>query len=277
MSSIPRCSPLTALTLTFTLACSGSSGQETETDSASGSGVANSTNSTGSTGGGTDTGGFDREICDRYIACIAATVPTGLPAAQQAYGPDSTCWTLDQMAIDLCLMACETGLSQGHVVNPGAPECYVCRDDTECNTSAGEVCYKGGCTLGPCGDGIVQSNELCDGALYCADDCQGGTRCSPLTDVGCDEDEYCGMSYSRGAQCFKKPRDCTENPEDTCPSGMFCNYDNDANFLGCLPYCDLNAPMPCPDGLKCVPWANGTGQMLDNDDALSYLGECLPP
>jgi len=273
MRSIRHRSLLTALT--FTLACGGSANGET--DSASGSGSTTSTDSISPTDGGTGSGGFDREICDRYIACIAATVPTGLPVAQQAYGPDSTCWTLDQMAIDLCLMACETGLSQGHVVNPDAPECYVCRDDTECNTSAGEVCYKGGCTLGPCGDGLVQSNEICDGALYCDADCQGGAKCSPLTDVGCDEDEYCGISYSLGeAFCFKKPRECGK-PDLTCPSGTFCNFDNNANFLGCLPYCDLNAPMPCPEGLTCVPWANGTDLMFDKDDALSYLGECLPP
>ncbi len=277
MSSIPRRALLTALTLTLTvtLACSGSSGQET--DSASGSGVANSTNSNGSTGGGTDTGGFDREICDRYIACVAATSPAGLPAAQQGFGPDAPCWTLGQMEIDACLMVCGGGLIQNHTVFPGAPECYLCRDDSECNTSAGEVCYKGDCTLGPCGDGIVQSNELCDGAQKCDDDCQGGATCSPLTGVGCDEEHYCGMSYSLGAQCFKKPNSCSEKPEETCPNGMFCDFDNDANFLGCLPYCDLNAPMPCPEGLKCVPWANGTDLMLDKYDALSYLGECLPP
>lgn len=268
-------------TLTFALACNGSSGQGTESDSGSISGTATAANSTGSTGGGTDTGGADHEICDRYIACVAATNPPGLPAAQEGFGADATCWTLDQTEIDICLMACEAGLIQNHASNPSAPECYLCADESEC--AEGLFCFEGDCTDSACGDGIVQWNEVCDDPVSCPE-CYVEFYCSPLTNIGCGgipSEFYCdilpnGDSLFVDCTYFEDFDDCPANSGVKCPPATYCPEDPQvAQQLGCLPYCDLNNPATCPEGLACKQ-AELQGLVFPSDDPLSYLGMCAP-
>lgn len=268
--------PLLTLLFALCLGCSGDSTAESDA-STSPTTTASTTNATTSqTGGETDTGGASHEVCDRYIACVAVTAPMALPAAQEGFGPDSECWKMSQDQIDLCLQACEAGIVQSHALYPDEPKCYVCNDDSECDQEAGESCFQGMCAVGLCGDGLVQPGELCDGQEFCTDNCRYGDQsCSPLTGVGCDEGEYCSI-VSPGdyviTACEPSPYDCGDF---TCDLGTYCVFDFvTEEYLGCLPWCDLGAPQPCPEGLTCVKFDYGGGVGFDPPSALAYLGRC---
>ncbi|MEZ4384907.1 MAG: hypothetical protein R3A79_26490 [Nannocystaceae bacterium] len=262
---------LSSLVVTSALACSGSSGEETASTTNASSTATASTGTTDS--GGTDTGGLDRAVCDRYIACVGATTPEALPAAMDGFGPDATCWTQSQSEIDICLSACETGMETAHTVYPDVVECYLCTEDSECDEAAGEKCFLGSCSVGMCGDGLVQSDELCDGQDGCWGDCLGGAECSPLTGVGCDEGELCTMGWSTDIRVICKGLDEVFDCDGViCETGEYCRTEGES-FLGCYPLCDLNAPQPCPDGLECVQVELG-GFSFPDGHALSYLGRC---
>lgn len=262
--------------LLATLACTDGSSHETDASTSSTASASTTNPTTSVTGGETDTGGASHEVCDRYIACVAATNPMGLPAAQEGFGPDSECWKMSQEQIDLCLQACEAGIVQSHVVYPDEPKCYLCNDDSECDQMAGEHCLKGTCAVGLCGDGLVQPGELCDGQDGCTGDCMDGDQtCSPLTGVGCVEGEYCEVGGSPGgyvkAVCFPGPKKCGDF---TCDLGNYCVFDDmQEEYIGCSPWCDLGAPQPCPDGLTCVKLDYG-GVGFDPPSSLAYLGKC---
>src|SRR5690606_25366152 len=157
---------------------------------------ASSTGGSGGTASGTGgTGGEDgEERCQRYIECISVTAPAELPAAQEGFGAGSLCWTQGPQEAQVCADACEVGLEQLHKAHPEEPKCYECTSDGQCDQAAGELCFVNRCQPTPCGDGIVDPGEVCDGTSWCEEDCRGGAVCSPLTGAPCEEGTLCTFS-----------------------------------------------------------------------------------
>ncbi|MCY1009426.1 hypothetical protein OV079_28460 [Nannocystis pusilla] len=129
-----------------------------------------------------------REICDRYLVCIAAVAPSGLPAAQMGFGDDGSCWQGSDKDAQLCIDACDAGLEMYHELFPDQAKCDLCQGHDDCDQAAGELCYQGECTVTTCGNGVVEAEEICDSARPdCDADCQGlrratrsrGTAASP--------------------------------------------------------------------------------------------------
>ena len=74
--------------------------------------------------GGDPTGDLpSMEVCDRYLDCVAAVAPAGLPTAQQGFGPGGTCWQGSAEAAQQCLDACQAGLDQFNEAFPNEPAC----------------------------------------------------------------------------------------------------------------------------------------------------------
>lgn len=231
-----------------------------------------------------------REICERYIGCVAVTTPAGLPDAQAGFGDDSPCWSKGQDEADLCIVACQAGLEQAHAAFPEAVECDLCLADEEC--AAGERCLQGDCKTGNCGDGIVDPEELCDGQPECGQDCVSGPSCTPLTDLGCLPGDKCIINpEASGALCVEHPQadeiivghgegcgwDLGTGQIYACDHGLWCVEEGAGDFncsLGacCSELCDLGAPV-CPDGQECVALA---AEFTAAEPALGYLGACVP-
>lgn len=261
-------------------------------------------------GAATDTaGGSSHAVCDRYLACIAATTPAALPAAQMGYAENGTCWQAGTDAADLCLGACRVGLMQYHDLYPGEPACEPCAADDECDAAAGEVCSSahtcvplcvdelpGGClcrvdgdcvgdhvcvdedcrTSLTCGDGKVDASEICDGQVGCNAGCDGPPECSPVTNLGCAAGQICHID---GA-CMDAPGDLPGNGEEcmnipskvTCAAGYVCEsgyYDPDCGFDAC---CKALCNFQGPDDCPVGTYCNPG---LDLIPQFAYIGICV--
>lgn len=216
----------------------------------------------GASMGGETAGGASHAICERYLGCLAVTVPEALPAAQQGYADNGTCWQAGVDAAEQCLMACRIGLAQTHDLYPDEPACSECAHDEECDAGAGEVCASAGVcavlcvdelpwgcvcrgdadcagdhvcveeackTSLTCGDGKVGADEICDGQDGCDADCAGPLQCNPLTNLGCAAGQVCHID---GA-CKDAPgalpgagEACQYQPNKaTCAVGHVCEMD----------------------------------------------------
>ncbi|WP_434420793.1 hypothetical protein [Nannocystis pusilla] len=89
----------------------------------------------------------NRELCNRYIECVAVTNPGGLLDAQEDFGEASSCWTGTPADAELCITACKAGLAQGHALAPEEPACFECAADDECDVGNGETCVEGDCLV----------------------------------------------------------------------------------------------------------------------------------
>jgi hypothetical protein len=282
-------SNMTSTSISTSVSTSGSAsgtGEETSGETTTDTPTGDPT--TGSAGPG------GREVCDRYIQCIAVTTPNGLPDAQAGFGDDSACWSNGPDDAELCAQACQTGLDQAHEAFPLEEKCYACLVDSEC--AADERCLKGDCTTTDCGDGIVDAEEVCDFTEGCALDCQGGTNCNPISHYGCADFEACSVVFY-GSEFYET--ECTEVFPPTggfgegcgegeeifeyyaCDPGLECVPESVADFSCdldgcCTPYCDLGAPS-CPMGFQCVAYNTvfaSLGQQVG--PVLAYLGVCIP-
>lgn len=190
----------------------------------------------GSTGADETTGGLQptRELCDRYLECLAVTRPEELPAAQMGFGADGTCWEGPPEQISQCITACYTGIGDVHEAFPDEPKCVQCEQDTDCIT--GERCVYGGCYVSYCGDELVEDDEICDNIAddpYCNYDCSHQfLECNVLSNFGCEEGEHCDYGYEVGLT--------------RCRPG-------EAEDLGDGALCDLQGSNHCAAGLACVP------------------------
>lgn len=252
----------------------------------------------GSTGDGSTgeptTGGevAGKDVCERYIQCIAATTPNGLPDAQAGFGDDSACWT-DPEDAALCVTACQTGLEQLHEAFPDEAACPACVSDEAC--PEGERCLKGGCTASDCGDGVVDPEEVCDGGESCANDCQGPAACNPVSGHPCGG-SFCRLWISEegdfeAAECSNGFEGDGEEPGDGCgpgdqvfevygcTGGLGCVPAAVANMSCglpgcCMPFCDTAAP-DCPAGQSCVEYVPvEPGYTVET--SLGWLGVCVP-
>lgn len=232
-------------------------------------------------GSGTETGGvaLTREVCDRYLECLAVTQPGQLPAAQMGFGAEGTCWEGPPEQIEQCITACYTGLEGMHEVSPDEPNCFQCEQDADCVT--GERCVMGGCYLTYCGDGVVEHDEVCDDPndVSCVDcGAHPNLACNPFSDAGCGPGEACHFdTFSDTAQCVSgeltKLGDgaiCLPGSEGYCAPGLVCVYgiyvDGCAGDRCCTPLCNTQQPDVCPDGRVCGP-----------ADMSNYVGVCLSP
>ena len=218
--------------------------------------------------GGDPTGGAgSHRVCDLYLNCLAVIAPTELPSAQQGFGPDGTCWQGSQATADQCLMACTTGLETWHEAQPDEPACGLCQAESDCPDE--QECRDGECQealVVNCGNGIVESGEVCDGGEGCDLDCQGPAPCSPVTQAGCTGGESCLVNFGSGVFCGSGGSlpgigDPCENNQD-CAEGALCF----TSF--CAAACDQDKEGSCPPGTAC--------QVLQGFlPELDYVGFCF--
>lgn len=129
---------------------SGNPGDTSTTSDDTGGPVTEGSPTTGPTATTDDpTGGpsANRELCNRYIECVAVTNPGGLLDAQEDFGEASSCWTGTPADAELCITACKAGLAQGHALAPEEPACFECASDDECDVDSGEACIDGNCLV----------------------------------------------------------------------------------------------------------------------------------
>jgi hypothetical protein len=201
---------------------------------------------TGSTG--------SQRICELYLNCLAVIAPTELPAAQQGFGPEGTCWQGSQASADQCLMACATGLTDWHEIYPDEAACGLCQAEDDCKD--GTVCQGGECGAPlpeNCGDGKLDADEVCDDPI-CDEDCLGPAVCNPLNQVGCAEGEACLYLYP---DVFCGPDEPglpqlgeTCGPATICVAGTLCvpasNFSNCDGEGCCAAFCDRGDSGDCP-------------------------------
>lgn len=229
------------------------------------------------------------EICDRYLACVAAVAPAGLPGAQMGFGESGTCWQGSPQDAELCLTACKAGLEMYLLGFPDEQACMLCQEDVECDTAAGERCQLGKCTVTSCGDGVLDDDEVCDGQPGCDPDCLGPATCNLFSGVGCT-DEACLLLPKDGqtldAQCdgdgeLNISKVCgLSAAAELCRSGFVCTHPTllascvaDSGDGCCLRLCDM-ATHDCLKGETCVPYKPPSGYLLTPE--LGYLGVCVP-
>jgi hypothetical protein len=261
-------------------------------------GSAAETNGTSPTDTGIATSGGEpsHEICDRYVKCIAATMPDALPPAEAGFGEGGTCWEGGTEAAQLCIEGCRTGLQQYHNAFPDELKCYACMSDAECDVDAGEFCFEGSCGTSACGNSIVEAGEICDSQPLCFPDCQGPADCSPVTGAGCTDSQYCGYSFSpQGnsmfeAACKMPPKtelgvdaDCTTASNDVrCAGGLTCVEGSklaaNCKFeYCCTPFCDITIANTCPADSVCKFWPDVASNTVYVDEGLDYVGVCVAP
>jgi hypothetical protein len=274
-------------------ACQGDPGGSSTTDggSTNGGGTDGGSTDGGSTSGSVDTGGaVPHEVCDRYLTCVAAVAPGSLPAAQMGFGEGGTCWQGSESESQLCLDACEAGLKMYNEISPEEEKCVLCKEHSECDTAAGELCHLGHCEVTTCGDGIVDVKEICDSQPDCASDCQHPFYCNPISGYGC-ADYTCTIYRKYGSSSVTRPQclaqtnlqekaPCGEVLPDLCAPGMACASptlvsDCEPNGLDgcCTRLCDLGAPAQCKGSETCVPFQDPNDLQLPPE--FGYIGFCV--
>ncbi len=282
---------------------------ETSATTATQGGETTTPTSGGASTDGETGGGASHAVCDRYLACIAATIPEALPAAQQGYAENGTCWQAGVDAAQLCITACRTGLEKTHELYPDEPACSECALDDECDAGSGEVCASagvcvalcvdqlpGGCvcrvdadcgaehvcveeacqTSLTCGDGKVGADEICDGQDGCDADCAGPLQCNPLTNLGCSAGQVCHIDGT----CKDVPgalpgagEACQYQPKQaTCAVGHVCEmgyYQQDCAYDGCC----VQLCNLSEDDYDC-PGDQYCAQVLDMLPELAFVGLC---
>ena len=251
---------------------SGGSNQTSQTDP-SGDPTSGATEN----GGATETGGGpapSREVCDRYLECLSVTAPADLPAAQQGFGEDGTCWQGTPAEQQQCIAACQVALEQAHGFHKDEPKCALC--DTQAECTAGLQCVMGECRPPNCGDGMVDADEVCDDDdfdNFCDDNCLGPAACNPLTGAGCDADLYClvDVNASEQVSCVPEQRSAAEGEpceSSVCAEGLTCFF-CEVDYC-CRRLCDINADDCGTD--SCIPFM---AMFEDSPPELwNYLGIC---
>lgn len=233
-------------------------GTATQVGPSSGSPTSNDPSGVGATGdeptgGATDTGDAPeptRAVCEQYLECLAVIDPESLPAAQQGFGANGTCWQGSSAEVQQCINACQTALEQAHGFHPSEPKCALCQSDEDCAT--GVACTEGECRLATCGNGLIDPGEVCDDPVYCDSDCQGPAACSPLNGAGCSDTQTCKLS-PEGVACVpavSSPKAGEPCPGDECASGLLC-----APFCEdycCTQFCDINREAGCGADQPCI-------------------------
>lgn len=247
--------------------------------------------SDGDTPDGTESGGSNpHEICERYLACIAAVSPGGLPEAQMGFGENGSCWQGSESEAQLCLDACQAGLEMFNQQFPEEAACGLCQTHSECDMAAGELCHLGQCTVTKCSNGIIDPGEICDSQPNCAADCKGPQECNPISGYGCSGFEACYLisksPFLLGSFCLDTMdwaalgRQCGPDISNGCDPGLGCapkELDPNCAATGddgcCQALCDLGAP-ECEIGLICVPYQDVFGFMIPPE--LEFVGICVP-
>lgn len=251
-----------ALSGSLAVACGGEQSGESEgtsaaTDTTAGS-SSGSTATDSTTGGSGETGsapGPGHEACERYLACIAVASPASLPSAQQGFGEDGTCWQGSDAEAQQCIDACQAGLEELHMASPNEPACALCQGDEDCE--GGATCMNGECRIGVCGNGVVDSDEVCDAPSYCDDDCKGPSECSPQNGAGCSEGDVCVFEFD-SPSCMPDDVDLPSGGEQcdgTCREGFVCLFlcNNENNQPCCEPLCNAGLETgACQAGQSCT-------------------------
>ncbi len=124
----------------------------------------------------------------------------------------------------------------------------ACGDEDGCCPTGCDSTSDVDCT-NTCGDGTVESPELCDGD--CPVMCDDG--------VACTTDDLIGSAATCDARCNHAPITACANDDGCCPAG--CTADNDNDCSGSCgdgtvdpgEICDGNCPTECPSPSACNP------------------------
>ncbi len=163
---------LALLALIGATACGDDGGPSAATGGGGDTGAGGS-DATGAAGGGGPAGGSD-PICDRYVACVAATQPAALEQVRAQYGDEGACWESPDLAA-ACVSGCREGLAASRATHPDEPLCSACTGDDECVAPGLGRCVEGACVA--CRDAAD-----CTGSTGTA--CEAGA-CAADPDVAC--------------------------------------------------------------------------------------------
>ena len=255
---------------TMTGAASGAAGSGVSATDPGGSTGGDPTTGASASGGGT-TGDppLTREICDKYLDCVAVATPEALPSAQMGFGPEGTCWDGPPESQEQCIQACAAGLESLHQSYPQYPQCAECVEDVDC--PPGQRCsLSGECNPPACGDGVIDPGEICDDGGDACWNCETGPfPCNPWTDAGCDAGEQCSLDYFACVSGNFPPlgdgHSCDPDANNFCGHGLVCM--DPSVIMGCPSagcctlLCDLSKPNDCPDGRTCVDYY-GSGTIV---------------
>lgn len=173
-----------------------------------------------------------KEMCSRYVACVAETNAEQLPAALDAYGIDGDCWQGGTSVAESCGVTCQRELVQLRATNPSTDSCIACDQDAHCADEASH------CVDGNCVECVAE------------DEC-GGRLCQDNRCVGCVDDSHCDTA-------------CVDDECVTCPTGSSWCADPDFGS-GCVDHATdvLNCGgcgIRCNDGEcregSCATWTS---------------------
>ncbi len=163
-------------------------------------------------GCGDSTSGLSPDAtCDRYLACVKTTSPSGFGAALNAYGNNSSCWHSTTQAADSCREACATATRQ-----LGA-SCGCTRDDDCAATS-------------PFASGTSRCDVSRRECVQCLSD--GDCAKDPLDRHLCDTDHDVCIACKSNDDCADKV--CSTSAQGTPFCGGCSNVTD-----GCVSPCDV--------------------------------------
>jgi len=110
-----------------------------------------------------------------------------------------------------------------------------------------------------CGDGIVQTGEVCDCGMNCANSCCNGTSCQLLPTAECDQTEAC--CDPNNCQIMRNNQTCRPAQAADCDLPEFC----DGVSASCPSDRYLGAGTPCDDGLSPTGGACLLGRCVSLD------------
>jgi hypothetical protein len=190
-------------------------------------------------------------LCEGLIECVSAVQPEALSSYVLLYGPEGECYDIAGLTVEDCWAECDA-------IRKGLAEAFP--DEPAC---------------GPpnCGNGKLDPDEMCDGEESCSGTCvydHDSLRCSPITQVGCDEDQRCEQTVDEwGDGAFSCWGDFFEEPpasefSEPCGSSHECIDTNAVcetrpdciDNACCVPTCYLGETDEdfgaCPVGYTCM-------------------------
>jgi len=132
-----------------------------------------------------------------------------------------------------------------------------------------------------CGNGLVESTEMCDGGPGCTNQCTlENFSCNPVTNAGCDPSRKCTYYEGGGFECllWAEPVGAADEScpdlygSNHCEIGLGCFGVSCGSGFCCTPWCDLNDVLAtCPEGQACRGLWSYPGENL----GLEWLGFCV--
>ena len=174
-----------------------------------------------------------RELCGRYVECVAQTNPGGLKIIADQYGKSGTCF--DSLGDDLCRKACLTGLQQNRTAFPNESACPSCLADGDCASTGKPACdtTKGLCVVCANDSHCSGATPACDVAKQRCVTCTADKHCTSSSSPACD------VSAQRCIRCAGDHHCKAPTPACEVSIGKCLECTKDAHCSGSNPSCDI--------------------------------------